>query len=381
MKKGKRTRYNPLEETSPEVGDPAQEDAVAAMSRPDAVLESLDKVERIERLRPSQMIPDRFQPRRLLPGRIRRKFFNSEIDCYQAAKEWLKLSEKDAGWKQRVQELLDMGGSFEEQGQIKPITGAWIPSQSGGYVFRIETGERRFWAACLLAVRQKLEAEPELRVEVVSMPTRSRQVLENRHAQSPSAVGQACEVAALMLEEMNIEPDPSIVDEYDFFKQALKKRAPRGFWSKLEPVMQYSTRRMQQLLAILQLPPPLLEIADRHRIPERVLREIIALPEGAWDAAVKKAARENLTSEEIAQFEVKAKKTKRQDDARRSPGRIAFSGLRRFARAALAVEEGELVLLLDEVANEVVVQGFAQELQPILKGLESRIVTRLKAME
>jgi len=381
MTKGKRTRYNPLEERGPEFSDPAQTDAVAAMSRAEGALESLDKVERIERLRPSQMIPDRFQPRRLLPGRIRRKFFSSEIDCYQAAKEWLKLSEKDTGWKQRVQELLDMGGSFEEQGQIKPITGAWIPSQGGGYVFRIETGERRFWAACLLAVKEKLDTEPELRVEVVSMPTRSRQVLENRHAQSPSAVGQACEVAALMLEEMGIEPDPSITDEYDYFKQALKKRAPRGFWSKLEPVMQYSTRRMQQLLAVLQLPLPLLEIADRHRIPERVLREVIALPEGAWDTAIKKAARENLTSEEVAQFEIKPKRTLRQDDAKRSPERIAFSGLRRFARAALAVEEGELVLLLDEVADEVVVQGFAEELQPILEGLESRINARLKAQE
>ena len=379
MTKGKRTRYNPLEETGPDLGDQVQMDAVAAMAKTDGALEALDQVERIERLRPSQMIPDRFQPRRLLPARIRRKFFGHEIDCYQAAQEWLKLSERDEGWMQRVQELLDMGGSFEVQGQIKPITGAWIPSRGGSYVFMIETGERRFWAACLLAVKEKAPQEPELRVEVVSLPTRQRQVLENRHALSPSAVGQACEVAALILEEMKIDPDPSIEDEYEFFKQALVKRAPRGMWSKLEPVMQHSTRRMQQLLAILQLPAMILEIADRHRIPERVLREVLALPTEAWEAAIKTAARENLTSEEVAHFEVKPLKRKRKDDARRSPERIAFSGLRRFARAAMAVDERELVLVLDDVANEVIVQGFAEELLPILKGLERRIETRLKA--
>jgi hypothetical protein len=325
------------------------------------------------------MIPDRFQPRRLLPVRIRKKFFALEIDCYQAAKEWLKISERDSGWEQRVQELLDMGGSFEDQGQIKPITGAWIPAKNGGYVFMIETGERRFWAACLSAVKGKQKEEPELRVEVVSLPTRKRQVLENRHAQSPSAVGQACEVAALMMEEMGVEPDPNLEDEYDYFKGALAKRAPRGMWSKLEPVMLHSTRRMQQLLAILQLPSPLLEIADRHRIPERVLREVLALPEEAWETAIKKAAKENLTSEEVAQIEVKPVKRKRADDARRSPERIAFSGLRRFTRAALAVEESEVDMVLNDVADEVVVQGFAEALLPLLKGLQGRIETRLKA--
>lgn len=379
MTKGKRKRHNPLEETGPELGDQIQMDAVAAMAMTGGTLETLDKVERIERLKPSQMIPDRFQPRRLLPARIRNKFYASEIDCYQAASEWLRISERDVGWEQRVRELLDMGGSFEDQGQIKPITGAWIPSRGGGYIFMIETGERRFWAACLLAVKEKRSQEPELRVEVVSLPTRKRQVLENRHAQSPSAVGQACEVAALMLEEMKIEPDPRLEDEYEFFKQALARRAPRGMWSALEPVMQHSTRRMQQLLAILQLPSPLLEIADRHRIPERVLREVLALPAQAWETAIMTAARENLTSEEVAQIEVKPIKRRSKDDARRSPERIAFSGLRRFTRAVMAVDEVDLEQLLNDVADEVVVQGFAAEIFPLLKGLQGRIATRLKA--
>jgi hypothetical protein len=378
MTKSTRKRYNPLEEEGPTLEESKEMGSVAAIGQEIPVREGLDRVERIERLRPSQMLPDRFQPRRLLPDRIRRRFFQLEIDCYQAAREWLAMAKDDVGWKERIQELLDMGSSFEEQGQIKPITGTWIPSQDGGYVFEIETGERRFWAACLLAVKEKFKEEPELRVEVISQPTRKRQVLENRHTQSPSAVSQACEVAALMLEEMGVEPDPGLNDEFDYFKQALKKRAPRGLWPKLEPLMQCSTRRMQQLLAILHLPSPLLELADRHRVPERVLREVLALPEKQWNDAIRIAIKEELTSEDVASLAEKKVKPKKEDDALRSPERIAYSGLRRFTRATMNVDEDERVFLLDGLADEVVVQGFGEALLPLLDGLKERIEMRLR---
>jgi hypothetical protein len=379
MSKSRRTRYNPLEEKGPALEDQEELSTVASIGKMSDVESTLDRVERIERLRPSQMMPDRFQPRRLLPEEIRGRFFRSKIDCYQAASEWLKMAKGDEGWQKRIQELLDMGSSFEDQGQIKPITGAWAPSSEGGYVFKIETGERRFWAACLLAVKGKAKEEPELRVEVVQAPTRRRQVLENRHAQNPSAVSQACEVAALMLEEMGIDPDPDVEDEFNYFKQALAKRAPRGMWPKLEPVMQHSTRRMQQLLAILQLPTPLLELADRHRVPERLLREVLALPSDRWEETMRAAIRQGMTSDEIARMGERPKGRRSTDDARRSPERIAFSGLRRFARAAMNTDEEERIYLLDGVADEVVVQGFGEELIPLLLGLRERIETRLKS--
>ena len=347
MTKRSRKRQNPLEETNPDLGETKEISPVADIAKGAPAGEDLHRVERIEPLRPRQMLPDRFQPRRLLPDGIRRRFFDLDIDCYQAASEWLAMAKDDEGWRIRVQELLDMGSSFEEQGQILPITGTWAPRQDGGFVFKIETGERRFWAACLLAVKMKAKEEPELRVEVISNPTRQRQVLENRHAQNPSAVGQACEVAALMLEEMGIEPDPDLEDEFEYFKQVLKKRAPRGLWPKLEPLMQYSTRRMQQLLAVLQMPSPLLEFADRHRIPERILREVLALPNEQREEALRTASREGMTAEDVASLGEKPVKQGKKDDALRSPEQIAFSGLRRFARAAMNVEVEERPHILD----------------------------------
>ncbi len=374
----KRKRFNPLEEIEPGLEGSVSLHPVEIIGQ--EAISGLEPgtVERIERLKPSQMIPDRFQPRRLLPSQIRRKFFRSEIDCYQAALEWLNLAESDPAWKLRLQELLDMGGSFEDQGQIKPITGIWVEREEAGYVFQIETGERRFWAACLWAVKNGMNAEPELRVEVVKRATRQRQVLENRHAQNPSAVGQACEVAALILEEMGISPDPGSGDEFEYFRMALSRRTPRGLWPKLEPIMQHSTRRMQQLLAILQLPIPLLELADRHRLPERVLREILSLPQTSWSEAIEAALNEGLTSEEIAQMEVQKQVRIRQDDGRRAPERIAFTGLRRFLRAVLTADPQERSLILDGLADELVVQGMAVKILPLLKGLKSRLETRLR---
>ena len=92
------------------------------------------------------MIPDRFQPRRLLPTTLRQPFYTGQIDCYTAARQWLQMARSDKGIKKEVDRLMAMGDSFGEHGQIKPITGSWTPTDGGGYVFQIETGERRFWA-------------------------------------------------------------------------------------------------------------------------------------------------------------------------------------------------------------------------------------------
>jgi hypothetical protein len=259
-------------------------------------------VERIERLKPSQMFPDRFQPRHLLPAPLRPAFYGGRIDCYQAAVEWLALSHQEASYRPEVERLLAMGGSFEEHGQIKPITGAWNQTSDGNYLFLIETGERRFWAACLKVAANHLKEEPLLRVEVISHPTRQRQVLENRHAEAPSAVGQSCEIASLILAELGIQPDSNLQDEFDYFRLARTQRMPAGLWERVIPIMQLTRPRMVQLLNLLQLPTPLLELSDRYRLPERALREILLLPKEQWERALRSTIQNNLTSEDLAEI-------------------------------------------------------------------------------
>ena len=343
---------------------------------------STPQVERIERVKPSQMLPDRFQPRRLLPAALRPAFFSGRIDCYQVAGEWLALSKNENSMRGEVERLLAMGESFDEHGQIKPITGSWAALGDGRYIFMIETGERRFWAACLMAVRDRLKEEPLLRVEVVAHPTRQRQVLENRHAEPPSAVGQACEVASLILAELGMAPDMQTNDEYDYFRQARAQRMPAGLWERISPIMQLTRPRMVQLLNILQLPTPLLELADRHRLAERVLREVLALPPVQWEKVLRASIQNQLTSEDEAEI---ARPEPHQPGPSRpprrapfEPGKTALSGLRRFASIITELEdEASQAQALDEAADILVSTGEADGMLNLLGELARSIEMRL----
>ena len=361
----------------PEISIPANLGVTPAAGQPTA-----PQVERIERVNPSQMLPDRFQPRRLLPATLRPAFFSGRIDCYQAASEWLALSKGENSMRAEVERLLAMGESFDEHGQIKPITGSWSALDDGRYIFMIETGERRFWAACLTAVRDRLKEEPQLRVEVVERPTRQRQVLENRHAEPPSAVGQACEVAALILAELGIAPDMQMNDEYDYFRKARAQRMPAGLWEKIMPVMQLTRPRMVQLLNILQFPTPLLEIADRYRLPERVLREILLVPRENWERLLRTAIQEQLTSEQVAEMGTRPSHTTARpagSGGNLYPGRVATSGLRRFANAVAELDEISQAQALDEVADLVVGAGQGEGLLFLLGELARLVQIRLDA--
>jgi len=360
-------------------GIPATRSAAPALPKAEAP----PQVERIERLKPSQMLPDRFQPRHLLPQPLRAEFFGGQIDCYQAASGWLTLARSDPAYRAEVDRLLAMGGSFEEHGQIKPVTGAWLSTSDGRYIFAIETGERRFWAACLRAITDQVKEEPHLRVEVVAHPSRQRQVLENRHSEPPSAVGQACEIAALILAELGQPPEAGPADEYEYFRRARTQRMPAGLWEKIMPVMQLTRPRMVQLLNILQLPTSLLELADRYRLPERVLREVLALPVEQRERMLRISMQNSLTSDEVAELTQRTQANGQPKGARRSspavpqPGQVGLSGLRRFANALNELDVVNREQVLDEIADELVGTQQAQAMLDLLDELARLVQVRL----
>lgn len=363
---------------------PAENQEIKIKLKPEQVqAENVTTVERIERLKPTQMRPDRFQPRRLLPASLRMDFFSGKLSCYDAAEQWLSLSRSDAGMRAEVEGLLTMGDSFKEHGQIKPITGNWMSDPNGNYVFQIETGERRFWAACLQKMEHKHKEEPLLRVEVVSHPTRQRQVLENRHAETPSAVEQACEVASLILADLGISPENNIEDEYDFFRKVNDQRMPAGLWDRVSPIMQLTRPRMVQLLNTLRLPTELLELADRYRLPERVLREILLAPKDQWDAMIRLSIQSQLTSDEVAEITTKTIETgtpvpPRTDRVPSEPGRESVKALRRFTRLMTSLRPAERKRTLDALADDLLVQGQAENVLVLMTDLAQLLQARLK---
>ncbi len=345
-----------------------------------AVVDDLpETISGIELLSPSKMIPDRFQPRPLLPLDIATRFFGGEISCYQAARAWMKQARNDEGMQRQIDQLLSMADTFDEHGQIKAITGSFVPNSNGTYIFQIETGERRFWAACLKYVKSKAKQEPALRVEVVDHPSRFRQVIENRHAEPPSAVAQAREIAAILLENASISPDPDVDDPYKYFRQALEARRPHKTWPRLEELMQLSRPRMVQLLNLLNFTTPILEKANRNNMPERVLREILSRPEGDWDSLVTMAIEEGLTAEEVAAAQPRdTKKTKRRTKKRMLPAQSAIRGLRTFARAVSKVDKNTQGDLLDELADEMMVKGEAHTVLQLIEELGRLLRARVE---
>jgi len=344
--------------------------------------------ELIERVKPSAMLPDRFQPRPVLPVELHQRFFKGELDCYQVAAEWLRLADEDKGYRNRVGELIDMAESVDEHGQIKPITGSWEPTEEGGYRFRIETGERRFWGACLKRVLDQREDEPLLRVEAVEAPTLERQIVENRHAQPPSTVAQAREISALILKKLGFKPDPSLEDPYDYFRVAIdlpgRKRLPRGVWDELEPIMQLSHRRMQQVLSVLQFPTPLLEQADRYNLSYRVLQAVLDEPEERWGILMEAAVEQSLTGEDLAALSggdpTKALR-KRKASKRKDYAWSALRGLRGFSGAVIRAGSKQRSEVLDATADEIVIQEDAAEFLSLLEELVSLVRTRIQALE
>ena len=379
MSPSQRKRSSAFEDFPGQAEIPVQ---IPSQAGPDRQAEAAAQVERIERLKPSQMLPDRFQPRRLLPASLRMAFFSGKIDCYKAATNWLAIAQKDAGYQAEIERLLAMGDSFTEHGQIKPVTGSWVSLPDGRYIFLIETGERRFWAACLQAIKEKREEEPLLRVEAITRPTRQRQVLENRHAELPSAVGQACEVASLIMAELGKLPDTGLADEYDYFRQARSQRMPAGLWERITPIMLLTRPRMVQLLSILNLPSPLLELADRYRLAERVLRPILQMTPSHWEHMIRLSIQNALTSDDVAEIAQPGGKgtlsrSERAAAAALDPGRIAVSGLRRFANAINTLDEVSQSQAIDEAADVLVSTGEAEGMMNLLGELGRVVEARL----
>lgn len=355
-------------------------EAIASLGREEGGV----KTRRVESLPLSLIVPDRYQPRPLLPSWIRARFFAGEISCYDAARSWLDAAADDPGVGERVATLLRMGASFQTHGQIKPITGVWQDA-NGQRFFVIETGERRFWAACLVAVQTGFEHEPTLQVLAVAQPARERQIIENQHAEPPSAVARAREIAAVLLEHAGVFPEGGYGDDYDYFRQALGKRHKLASWRRLNEIMGIDRTYMSRLLKVLKLPTPLLELADQYQVPERVLREIMAVPPRKQEGFLLEAIQRGLTHAEVGALletsrgagQGKKRRGKTQDSVQKA-ARSLRAGLRALLQAEHPQEQ------IGAVANELVGTSRAPEealhMAALLEDLAEQVRVRGEAL-
>ena len=362
--------------------------------------DTFDGLVMVEMVKAVNILPDPLQPRPSpLPAPILARFALGELDAFQAARDWLKLAEKDPVTQFDISRYLSMGENIAANGQINPITGRWEQARSRGkekQVFRIETGEQRFWSAVVHHVSQKLDPQDlELRVSVVpataaptEMDTIKRQISENRKNMQLTEVLQAREIARLLLASISektgqvFNGDES--DVYAYFRNVLSLgRVPHGVWDTVRAEFGLGQHRMRQSLEILNFPSHLLDLAHKTRLSYRSLSQILKLPEEEWEAAVWDAAlqaiaqdqeegdAEMLEPEDGSAPNRPARKPKKPVD----PVELASRGVRRFYRSAIKGIHTN-PLLIQAVADNVIMDGYAEEVIDFMEDLIKAIRLR-----
>lgn len=251
--------------------------------------------------------PDPAQPRRVLPENLRNEFLSGHINARQALERWEALVAEETtilgrprpDWKallerdpeDRTEDTVDIdppgqpgpeeellrsivatAATIRHGGQVSPIT---VTEVDNGSYYRIETGERRYWAHHWLNVWVGNGFE---QIQCIIVPDASpwRQAAENTSRENLSAIAMARQLATLLLDLYEIVPDYTTAISNDWYRQALEYRVPRGEGANLRAALGGIERsQFSRIQALLRLPDPVWELADRYRLEEKRLRYVL----------------------------------------------------------------------------------------------------------
>lgn len=253
--------------------------------------------------------PDPAQPRRVLPDTIREEFLSGRINARQALERWEALVVEESAQRGRprpdwqallernpedrdedrgdvdppghagaeetmLRSIVATAATIRHGGQVSPITVAEI---DGGSYYRIETGERRYWAYQWLNMWVSSGFD---QIQCIVVPEASpwRQAAENTSREGLSAIALARQLATLLLAMYDIRPDYSRPIPNDWYRQALKYRVPRGEGANLRAALGGIERsQFSRIQALLRLPDSVWELVDRYRLEEKRLRYVLKI--------------------------------------------------------------------------------------------------------
>jgi len=250
--------------------------------------------------------PDPAQPRRVLPDSLRVEFVAGRINARQALERWEALVAEEAAsrgrprpdWKrlldrdpedrevdmeidapgqpgpeeELLRSIVATAATIRHGGQVSPIT---VSEVDGGSYYRIETGERRYWAHHWLNTWLSSGFE-QIQCIVVNAASPWRQAAENTSREELSAMALARQLATLLLDLYGIEPDYTGLIGNDWYRQALEYRVPRGEGANLRAALGGIERaQFSRIQALLRLPDAVWELADRYRLEEKRLRYVL----------------------------------------------------------------------------------------------------------
>ncbi len=291
---------------------------------------------RVERLLLEMVRPDPVQPRRVLPESIHLRFHNNHVTPTQALRELVQIVQITArqrgrpfnsvlellpnGDEEREEEsavvlspeeqllhdLVNLAVTIRDDGQVNPLTVVDI-SQGVTHLFRIETGERRYWATWLLRDFIPNYAGDGTIPCIIIPEKRSsvfRQAKENTARSGLTAIALARQAALLMLTVHGYEI-PAYAVGNDFYRQALNLdlKSKREYTDAVLSAMG-GVGRMQfsRCKALLKLSDEALELADRHQIEEYRLRPVLSVAPEYHAEIVRQIIDFNLTAKQIKEL-------------------------------------------------------------------------------
>jgi hypothetical protein len=175
-------------------------------------------------------------------------------------------------------------------------------SQGVTQLFRIETGERRYWSTWLLRdFFPGYEGDGMLPCLIIPSEKASvfRQARENSARTGLTAIAMARQAALLVLAVNGYEiPDQAVTN--DFYRQSFELRIPRGSAAGIYTAMGgMDKRRFSQYKDLLNLSDGAMELADRYGLDEATLRHMTRLSHQDQIEMLQQVIRLNLNSKQV----------------------------------------------------------------------------------
>ncbi|MCC6615364.1 MAG: hypothetical protein IT320_17950 [Anaerolineae bacterium] len=296
----------------------------------------VDNTIHVERILLEMVRPDPVQPRRVLPDAIHVRFHQNQITPTQALRELVQIVQLAARHRGRpftnllellpnadderddettvqltpeeqlLRDLVNLAITIRDDGHVNPLTVVDV-SQGVTRLFRIETGERRYWATWLLRDFLPNYTGDGMIPCIIIPANRSsvfRQAKENTARSGLTAVALARQAALLLLTVHGYEI-PAYAVENDFYRQALELdlRGKREYTDVVLSAMGGIGRmHFSRYKALLKLSDEALELADRYQIEEYRLRPLLSVSAEYHAEIVRQIIDFNLTAKQIKEL-------------------------------------------------------------------------------
>jgi hypothetical protein len=245
----------------------------------------------------NKIMPNRVQVRYILPPEINNKFHNRQINCFEAGEEFSVLADSGPIVNKLYGDLLRLGRSISETGQILPVVGVWERSETGDLFFNLFLGARRFWGLVLHTNNSKNKDIPNLFALEVDESRKENLSILNIHQSSLSEIELSKAVAGMFLELFGVKQDVAETELDHYSKVFSKRRISNKIWKEVEKVFGVDQEKAEKLINYLKLPKKVLYLAASSNLNTEELSDLLGKSELEQIADIQKHFIENKFSE------------------------------------------------------------------------------------